>query len=73
MIPLALGVTILDVHTRLAYLETNASLNAAIGTAAVCRHNVLCFTPLAWMTASPNDKHHHHHLLGGLALNSNDK
>jgi hypothetical protein len=35
MIPLTLGVAILDGHTRLACLETNAPRNAAIGTASV--------------------------------------
>jgi hypothetical protein len=33
MIPLAIGVAILDAHTRLAHLETNAPHLAAIGTA----------------------------------------
>jgi len=33
MIPSTLGVAILDGHTRLACLETNASCNAALGTA----------------------------------------
>jgi hypothetical protein len=33
MFPLALSVTILDEHTRLARLETNAPINAALGTA----------------------------------------
>jgi hypothetical protein len=35
MILLALGITILDEHTCLAHLETNASLFTAIGTAGV--------------------------------------
>jgi hypothetical protein len=35
MIPLALGVAILDVHTRLANLEADTPLNAAFGTAGV--------------------------------------
>ena len=36
MILLAVGVAILDEHTRLAHLETNAPLLAALGTAE-CR------------------------------------
>ena len=38
MISLAFGATVLDEHTRLACLETNAPLLAAIGTVANCRH-----------------------------------
>jgi hypothetical protein len=34
MLPLAIGVAILDEHTRLARLETNAPINATLGTAA---------------------------------------
>ena len=34
MIPLAIGVAVLDEHTGLTCLETNASLFTAIGTAA---------------------------------------
>jgi hypothetical protein len=33
MIPLAIGVAILDEHARLTCFETNAPMNAAIGTA----------------------------------------
>jgi hypothetical protein len=40
MILLAFGVAILDEHTRLAHLETNASLLAALGTAAVYHHSI---------------------------------
>jgi hypothetical protein len=35
MILLAFGVAIFDRHTRLAYLETDASLLAALGAAGV--------------------------------------
>ena len=35
MIPLTIGVTILDEHTRLTCLETNASFFTAIGAAGV--------------------------------------
>ena len=44
MLPLADGVTILDAHTRLARLETNATpslLLAAVGAAAACCHFTL--------------------------------
>ena len=33
MIPLTIGVPILDEHTRLARLETNAPINATLGAA----------------------------------------
>ena len=35
MLVLANGVAILDLHTRLARLETNAPLHAALGAAGV--------------------------------------
>jgi hypothetical protein len=41
MILLTFGVAILDIHTRLAHLETNIAailLNAALGAAADRRH-----------------------------------
>jgi hypothetical protein len=38
MLSLANGVAILDAHTRLAYLETDSSLHAALGTAVY--HNI---------------------------------
>lgn len=54
MIPLTQGVAIFDEHTRLSYLETDASLLAAFGTAADCPHvvfltntppiEILCFS-----------------------------
>ena len=33
MILLTIGVAVLDLHTRLAHLETNTPRNAAVGTA----------------------------------------
>jgi hypothetical protein len=35
MILLAVGVAILDEHTRLTRFETNASISAALGTAGI--------------------------------------
>ena len=35
MILLAVGVAILNLHTRLARLETSATISAALGTAGV--------------------------------------
>ena len=38
MIPLAISVAILDLHTGLAHLETGAPLLATLGATAGCRH-----------------------------------
>ena len=45
MIPLAFGAAISGVHTRLARLETSASLSAALGAAADRRHQPLLPPP----------------------------
>ena len=65
MISLAFGATVLDEHTRLACLETNAPLLAAID-AAVRRHSTLSpshlrhrgddFPPTALTPCTPADK-----------------
>jgi hypothetical protein len=50
MIPLTYGIAILDRHTRLARLETNASLLAALGAAAGIRRIVTMVTMVTMVT-----------------------
>ena len=45
MFMLAFGVAVLDPHTRLAHLETSASLYAAFGATAGRRHQPLLPLP----------------------------
>jgi hypothetical protein len=58
MIPLAIGVAILDDHTRLTHLETNAPLLAALG-AAVDHHLLI-------VHCQTERERRRRHFLGGL-------
>jgi hypothetical protein len=46
MLLLTFGVTIPDLHTRLARLETDPPFLTALGAAAICCHVFLFFWPL---------------------------
>jgi hypothetical protein len=61
MILLARGVTIFDVHTRLAHLETNAPFLAALGAAAGRRHHRgLTYSPSSFAMFPPNTTRAHY-------------
>jgi hypothetical protein len=57
MLLLALGVAIFGLHTRLARLETDAGINAAVGTAVSRRHDDVSYVLLAGRPVSHKNRY----------------